>query len=97
MVSVHVESTQNQHRNRTLLLGCTLLGSPRKAPEECRKVSQCFAHPPLPRTPYLPLRNRYGAVPVVRRTGGLNDTVRDIDCPGDSGLPGNGFVFEGMD
>jgi len=32
---------------------------------------------------------RYGAVPVVRRTGGLADTVPDADAPG-----GLGFVFE---
>lgn len=34
---------------------------------------------------------RYGAIPVVRRTGGLADTVQDVS----SGLSsGNGFVFE---
>lgn len=32
---------------------------------------------------------RYGTLPVVRRTGGLADTVRDADTP-----DGNGFVFE---
>lgn len=31
---------------------------------------------------------RYGTLPVVRATGGLRDTVRDVD------LGGNGFVFE---
>ena len=36
---------------------------------------------------------RYGAVPVVRRTGGLADTVIDIQT--DAGKKGgNGFVFE---
>lgn len=34
---------------------------------------------------------RYGTLPVVRRTGGLNDTVRDI---GDGGW---GFCFDGYD
>jgi len=34
---------------------------------------------------------RYGAVPVVRKTGGLNDTVQNADLPLRSG---NGFVFE---
>ena len=32
---------------------------------------------------------RYGTVPVVRRTGGLADTVSDADAQPD----GNGFVF----
>ncbi|MDO3377590.1 glycogen synthase [Geoalkalibacter halelectricus] len=34
---------------------------------------------------------RYGAVPVVHRTGGLNDTIIDID---ERPRQGNGFVFE---
>ena len=34
---------------------------------------------------------RYGTLPIVRRTGGLNDTVRDI---GDGGW---GFCFNGYD
>jgi starch synthase len=33
---------------------------------------------------------RYGAVPIVRATGGLKDTVLDVDGSG----RGNGFVFE---
>lgn len=36
---------------------------------------------------------RYGAVPIVRRTGGLADTVKDLD----EGEHGNGFVFDGVD
>ena len=34
---------------------------------------------------------RYGAVPLVRRTGGLADTVQDADLPQQSGT---GFVFD---
>ena len=37
---------------------------------------------------------RYGALPVVRTTGGLADTV--IDCDADA-KNGNGFVFYGVD
>ncbi len=36
---------------------------------------------------------RYGALPLVRRTGGLADTVHDVDTSGPE--KGNGFVFEG--
>jgi len=31
---------------------------------------------------------RYGTIPIVRKTGGLADTIQDADAPG-----GNGFVF----
>ena len=39
---------------------------------------------------------RYGAVPVVRRTGGLADTVIDVDAS-TGREEGNGFVFDGTD
>ena len=35
---------------------------------------------------------RYGTVPIVRRVGGLADTVRDAATE-----QGNGFVFDGAD
>ena len=38
---------------------------------------------------------RYGAVPVVRRTGGLADTVHDVD--GADEAVANGFSFDGAD
>ncbi|XAR47969.1 Starch synthase [Bertholletia excelsa] len=39
---------------------------------------------------------RYGAVPIVRKTGGLADTVFDMDDQSHAELA-NGFVFEGID
>ncbi|GLC45319.1 hypothetical protein PLESTB_000309300 [Pleodorina starrii] len=42
---------------------------------------------------------RYGAVPVVRRTGGLADTVFDVEAAAapPAGAARNGFVFDGSD
>jgi len=38
---------------------------------------------------------KYGTVPIVRKTGGLADTVRDWDYYNQLGLKtGNGFVFD---
>ena len=37
---------------------------------------------------------RYGSVPLVRKTGGLADTVFDVEA---DPAGGNGFVFEGVD
>ncbi|KAF3437251.1 hypothetical protein FNV43_RR20004 [Rhamnella rubrinervis] len=39
---------------------------------------------------------RYGAIPVVRKTGGLADTVFDLDDQPNHEMA-NGFVFEGID
>ncbi len=38
---------------------------------------------------------RYGTLPVVRRTGGLADTVRDMALPFDEDSNGTGFVLDG--
>ena len=37
---------------------------------------------------------RYGSIPVVRKTGGLADTVSHFNSGTPEGLKGNGFVFE---
>ena len=40
---------------------------------------------------------RYGCLPLVRKTGGLADTVVDVDDAGAPEAAKNGFVFEGSD
>lgn len=40
---------------------------------------------------------KYGTAPIVRKTGGLADTVIDFDPATDSGKKGTGFIFENYD
>ena len=35
------------------------------------------------------IASRYGAIPVVRETGGLKDSIKDFGCP----EGGNGYTF----
>lgn len=37
---------------------------------------------------------KYGSIPIVRKTGGLADTIFDVDDPSIKGGQGNGYVFE---
>ena len=37
---------------------------------------------------------RYGTLPIVRRVGGLADTVCDVGAPAKTGRPSTGFTFE---
>ncbi|KAF9590737.1 hypothetical protein IFM89_038038 [Coptis chinensis] len=77
---------------RTLELGgqFVLLGS---SPVEHIQVSFLLSQGIYIHTFYLMISMRYGAVPIARKTGGLNDSVFDVD---DDAIPlhfRNGFTF----
>ena len=80
--NIHFELNYNEELSHWIYAGCDLFIVP-SIFEPCG-LTQMIAL-------------RYGTVPLVRKTGGLADSVHDIEYSGKSFAQTNGFVFESSD
>jgi starch synthase len=76
---VHVHIGYDEARAHRLVAGADLIAVPSRF-EPCG-LTQMYGL-------------RYGTLPVVRRVGGLADTVVDVEDATAAGLPATGFVFD---
>ena len=76
---VHVHIGYDEARAHRLVAGADLIAVPSRF-EPCG-LTQMYGL-------------RYGTLPLVRRVGGLADTVVDVEDAAAAGLPATGFVFD---